>query len=83
MRRQGHWTTCIECVSGKRLLFYRFRYNICLSIYIDRRIYGFIPGDLARLRVLLLSREVNCVCELTQASGEIQAKISRHLALLR
>lgn len=42
-------------------------------------------GDLTRLRVLaLLSREGElCVCELTYALGEIQPKISRHLALLR
>jgi len=44
-----------------------------------------ILGDLTRLRVLaLLSREGElCVCELTHALGEIQPKISRHLALLR
>ena len=44
-----------------------------------------ILGDLTRLRVLtLLSREGElCVCELTYALGEIQPKISRHLALLR
>jgi len=44
-----------------------------------------IFGDLTRLRVLtLLSREGElCVCELTYALGEIQPKISRHLALLR
>jgi len=44
-----------------------------------------ILSDLTRLRVLaLLSREGElCVCELTQALGEIQPKISRHLALLR
>ena len=44
-----------------------------------------ILGDLTRLRVLvLLSREGElCVCELTCALGEIQPKISRHLALLR
>jgi ArsR family transcriptional regulator len=42
-------------------------------------------GDLTRLRLLaLLSREGElCVCELTHALGEIQPKISRHLALLR
>lgn len=44
-----------------------------------------ILGDLTRLRALvLLSREGElCVCELTHALGEIQPKISRHLALLR
>jgi ArsR family transcriptional regulator, arsenate/arsenite/antimonite-responsive transcriptional repressor len=44
-----------------------------------------ILGDLTRLRVIaLLSREGElCVCELTHALGEIQPKISRHLALLR
>jgi len=44
-----------------------------------------ILSDLTRLRVLtLLSREGElCVCELTHALGEIQPKISRHLALLR
>jgi ArsR family transcriptional regulator len=44
-----------------------------------------ILADLTRLRVLtLLSREGElCVCELTHALGEIQPKISRHLALLR
>ena len=44
-----------------------------------------ILGDLTRLRVVaLLSREGElCVCELTHALGEIQPKISRHLALLR
>ncbi len=42
-------------------------------------------SDPTRLRVLvLLSREGElCVCELTHALGEIQPKISRHLALLR
>jgi len=42
-------------------------------------------GDATRLRLLvLLSREGElCVCELTHALGEIQPKISRHLALLR
>ena len=42
-------------------------------------------SDLTRLRVLvLLTREGElCVCELTHAVGEIQPKISRHLALLR
>jgi len=44
-----------------------------------------ILADLTRLRVLaLLSQEGElCVCELTYALGEIQPKISRHLALLR
>lgn len=44
-----------------------------------------VLGDLTRLRVLaLLSREGElCVCELTHALGEIQPKVSRHLALLR
>jgi len=42
-------------------------------------------SDLTRLRMLvLLSREGElCVCELTHALGEIQPKISRHLAHLR
>ena len=42
-------------------------------------------SDATRLRLLvLLSREGElCVCELTHALGEIQPKISRHLALLR
>ena len=42
-------------------------------------------GDLTRLRMLvLLSREDElCVCELTHALGEIQPKVSRHLAQLR
>ena len=42
-------------------------------------------GDLTRLRMLvLLSREGElCVCELTHALGEIQPKVSRHLAQLR
>lgn len=44
-----------------------------------------ILADLTRLRMLaLLSQEGElCVCELTHALGEIQPKISRHLALLR
>jgi ArsR family transcriptional regulator len=44
-----------------------------------------ILADLTRLRALaLLSQEGElCVCELTHALGEIQPKISRHLALLR
>lgn len=44
-----------------------------------------VLADLTRLRVLaLLNREGElCVCELTHALGEIQPKISRHLALLR
>lgn len=42
-------------------------------------------SDLTRLRMLaLLSHEGElCVCELTHALGEIQPKISRHLAQLR
>lgn len=42
-------------------------------------------GDLTRLRmiVLLLREGELCVCELTQALGIIQPKISRHLAILR
>lgn len=42
-------------------------------------------GDPTRLRMLvLLGREGElCVCELTHALGEIQPKISRHLAQLR
>lgn len=42
-------------------------------------------ADPTRLRSLvLLQREGElCVCELTHALGEIQPKISRHLALLR
>ena len=42
-------------------------------------------GDSTRLRMLvLLGREGElCVCELTHALGEIQPKISRHLAQLR
>ncbi|MGE0082560.1 MAG: metalloregulator ArsR/SmtB family transcription factor [Thiohalomonadaceae bacterium] len=42
-------------------------------------------ADPTRLRCLvLLQREGElCVCELTHALGEIQPKISRHLALLR
>jgi ArsR family transcriptional regulator len=42
-------------------------------------------GDTTRLRMLMLlviEGEL-CVCELTHALGEIQPKISRHLALLR
>lgn len=74
---------------------HRSAINICLYIYIKKRIYlGMhiqadqffkILSDLTRLRVLtLLSREGElCVCELTHALGEIQPKISRHLALLR
>ena len=69
--------------------------NIRLHTYMKQRIYeGMnmhadqffkILADLTRLRVLtLLSREGElCVCELTHALGEIQPKISRHLALLR
>lgn len=68
---------------------------IWLHIYINKGIYPAVNidadqffrilGDLTRLRVLaLLSREGElCVCELTYALGEIQPKISRHLALLR
>lgn len=42
-------------------------------------------ADPTRLRCLvLLQREGElCVCELTHALGEIQPKVSRHLALLR
>jgi len=69
--------------------------DICLRRYIKQVIYGRmniqpdqffkILADLTRLRVLtLLSREGElCVCELTHALGEVQPKISRHLALLR
>ncbi|MCG6866142.1 MAG: metalloregulator ArsR/SmtB family transcription factor [Thiogranum sp.] len=42
-------------------------------------------ADLTRLRILrllILEGEL-CVCELTHALGEIQPKISRHLALLK
>ncbi|MBK5935746.1 MAG: metalloregulator ArsR/SmtB family transcription factor [Halorhodospira halophila] len=42
-------------------------------------------GDPTRLRCLLLLRREGwlCVCELTEALGIIQPKISRHLAMLR
>ena len=42
-------------------------------------------ADPTRLRslVLLLEEGELCVCELTHALGEIQPKISRHLATLR
>ena len=42
-------------------------------------------SDLTRLRTLVLlgSEGELCVCELTHALGEIQPKISRHLAQLR
>ena len=42
-------------------------------------------ADLTRLRILrLLTLEGElCVCELTHALGEVQPKISRHLALLK
>jgi len=42
-------------------------------------------SDETRLRCLLLMQQEGelCVCELTHTLGEIQPKISRHLALLR
>jgi ArsR family transcriptional regulator len=42
-------------------------------------------SDGTRLRslMLLLHEKELCVCELTHATGEIQPKISRHLATLR
>ena len=42
-------------------------------------------SDETRLRCLLLieQEEELCVCELTEALGEIQPKVSRHLAQLR
>ena len=42
-------------------------------------------SDLTRLRSLMLLMQEGelCVCELTYALGEIQPKISRHLASLR
>ena len=42
-------------------------------------------SDETRLRSLLLLQQEGelCVCELTHALGEIQPKISRHLAALR
>lgn len=42
-------------------------------------------GDPTRLRAvsLLVDEGELCVCELTGALGEIQPKVSRHLALLR
>ena len=42
-------------------------------------------SDATRLRALMLLRSEGelCVCELTEALGESQPKISRHLALLR
>lgn len=42
-------------------------------------------ADTTRLRMLMLlvMEGELCVCELTHALGEIQPKISRHLALLR
>ena len=66
-----------------------------LQKYMNYRIYEFVNidpqllfkalSDTTRLRVLvLLARHGElCVCELTHALGEIQPKISRHLALLR
>lgn len=42
-------------------------------------------ADTTRLRCLMLmvAEEEVCVCEMTHALGEIQPKISRHLAALR
>lgn len=37
----------------------------------------------ARIALLVASEKELCVCELTCALGEIQPKVSRHLALLR
>jgi ArsR family transcriptional regulator len=59
----------------------------CIYLFMNiqaDRFFRFL-GDFTRLRVLaLLSREGElCVCELTCALGEIQPKISRHLAVLR
>lgn len=68
---------------------------ICLTIYMDKRI--FMPmlltpeqlfkalADSTRLRCLMLLVEAGelCVCELTYALDLIQPKISRHLAYLR
>jgi ArsR family transcriptional regulator len=44
-----------------------------------------VLADATRLRMLMLlvMEGELCVCELTHALGEIQPKISRHLALLR
>lgn len=44
-----------------------------------------VLSDSTRLRSLMLLMEEGelCVCELTHALGEIQPKISRHLASLR
>lgn len=42
-------------------------------------------ADTTRLRCLMLmvAEEEVCVCEMTHALGEIQPKVSRHLAALR
>ena len=58
------------------------------------RIKSFMPhahrffqalADTTRLRCLMLmvAEEEVCVCEMTHALGEIQPKVSRHLAALR
>ena len=59
------------------------RIYVCMNIQAEQ--FFKIMGDPIRLRVLtLLSRQGElCVCEVTHALGEIQPKISRHLALLR
>lgn len=62
---------------------YDFAYIYMMNVQADQ--FFRILGDLTRLRALaLLIREGElCVCELTHALGEIQPKVSRHLALLR
>lgn len=69
--------------------------NICLTIYMDIRIFikmNIQPerlfrllADTTRLRSVILLREEGrlCVCELTHALQVSQPKISRHLAQLR
>lgn len=59
--------------------------DICAAMNMQPDHFFKALGDLTRLRMLvLLSAEGElCVCELTHALGEIQPKISRHLAQLR
>lgn len=61
---------------------------ICQCVYIDvmdSSLFFDLLGDATRRRILALLKSEGelCVCELTEALGQIQPKVSRHLAVIR
>ena len=59
------------------------RIYVCMNISLEQLIQALVDQTRLRSVLLLLQEGELCVCELVFALGEIQPKISRHLALLR